>query len=535
MFNKGDAKESFETQLAAKAAQQYLINQSVVSGGYIYYMQNNTATARQQYLTSLTTNGLSGSGGWPQHVKRIAVANASDVGVKNGVLGEEALYIKRKTAWVIRAVELQAFLQNDFNVLNDPIHKARLFVFSGLTGVEISLKNLNPPGSLDILPGRLTNSTQIIFDGLLKGISEHKTKIIVKETRVKPKHTFMPVISTLAFNNTNIDWGQVLNNRNLVCTGEIPFDAYKISGTNQDHITITEDIYNWLEYQFLYGDAGCDPICGSYSITGDQSICDGNTSTVHTYTFTGGIGTGQTLQWSVSGDLVIDNTSGNTAGIKITSTDGSGMLTATLINNCGDKVVTDFQVQVGKPDIYLTSALDEDDCKFIVTINTTPADKIPLSYQWSTNGTTNTNGSVSKEYWLPPHHTSMAVYARADWGCGYTADDISLSFPQQSKCAELLPAPLSNHSEIDSQVGYLLSPNPTSSGWQLTLPKTITKEFNITLYDINHRLISKYKYMPTNASIRINGEHLKPGLYFINIANSKNNVTLKAIKLGDDN
>ena len=323
----------------------------------------------------------------------------------------------------------------------------------------------------------------------------------------------------------------MLNNRNLVCTGEIPFHAYKISGTNQDHITITEDIYNWLEYQFINGSTGCNPVCGSFSISGDRQICDGDTNTIHSYTFNGGIDAGETLTWSVAGDLVIISSSENTAKIKITTTDGSGIVTATLTNACGDKVEQKYQVSIGQPPIYLTYNLDEDECRFLVTINTTPPGKTPLSYQWSTNGISYTNGSVSKEYWMPPHHTSMQVYARTDWGCGYTTDDILLEFPENSNCDNNLPSPALSISDINIDEKFLLTPNPSSSGWNLMIPKEYKEDLYISLFDMSNRLISKKRVENVNNPIFIEGEYLTPGLYFIHISTKKNNVTFKAMKI----
>lgn len=524
-FGNVNAKESFEMNLASKAAQQYLINQSVYNNSSILLTQNNSATNRQLYMSSLTSNGLMGSNGWPQSVKRIAVANSSDVGVRNGSLAQEALYLKGKV-WFLKVLELQAFLQNDFNFTNDPLYKARIFKLNE----ERHLKNFNPPGSLDILPGSLSNTTQIIFDGLLKGINEGNPKITITEKRLKPKHTFMPVISTLAFNNTNVDWGQVLNNRDLVCTEEIPFHAYKISGTNQDHITITEDIYNWLENQFLNGDIGCDPLCGSYSISGDQQICDGNMNTVHTYTFNGGIGAGETLTWTVTGDLIVTTSSDNTVGVKITATNGSGMVIATLNNACGDKVVQNFHVTVGSPNIYLTPFLDTDECIFTVTIHTTPAGKIPLSYQWSTDGVSYTNGSVSKEFSLEPNGISMWLYARADWGCGFTEDNMLLHLPPSSICYGMPLPPLSN-TDMNLNEGFLITPNPTLTGWNLKIPDTTKDKITISISDMNGRLLSKQQYIKERNSIFIAADKLIPGLYFINISNLNTNITLKAMKL----
>jgi len=529
--NSEGAANKFRIKLSNPAAREQLVTQTALNSGETIF-QNNTATLRQTFLNNINTNGLTGSDGWPVNLKRIALSNASDNGVENGIPGDEIMHIKANKLGK-KVFEFQTKFMGRTNEsvdITDIFFTTKWFIFLWPHNPDpVSLLNSNPNGAMENLPGSYLGSNQDVFDGILEELKNEKTNIKIQYC--KPNHTFMPVISTLAFNNTNVDWSQVLNNRNLVCTGEIPFDAYFIDGRNNPHITITEANYNWLEYQFLNGVSGCDPVCGAFTITGDQQICDGNTNTVHTYTFNGGIDAGETLTWSVSGDLVINSSSGNTAGIKITAANGSGIVTATLKNACGDRVVQNFQVQVGKPNIYLTSALNEDECKFLVTINTTPTGKIPLSYQWSTNGVSYTNGAVSKEFWLPPHHTSMWVYARADWGCGYTADDILLEFPENSNCDDIWPLPPLSNSDANSSGKFLLTPNPTLSGWNLTIPQDLKENIYISLFDMNNRLIYKYKVENISNKIFIEGENLTPGLYIINISSQKNNFTIKAMKL----
>ena len=85
--------------------------------------------------------------------------------------------------------------------------------------------NSNPRGSMDIVPGGLFNTQEIILkqfnDGLLEsGISDTQWRQYV------PNHTFIPTVSSLAFKNSNFDWSTNIN-RNLVCdplNKEIEFD-----------------------------------------------------------------------------------------------------------------------------------------------------------------------------------------------------------------------------------------------------------------------------------------------------------------------
>ena len=529
--NSEGAENKFRIKLSNPAAREQLVTQTALNSGETIF-QNNTATLRQTFVNNINSNGLTGSDGWPMNLKRIALSNASDKGVENGIPGDEIIHIKANKLGK-KVFEFQTKFMGRTNEsvdITDIFFTTKWLIFFWPHNPDpVSLLNSNPNGAMENLPGSYLGSNQDVFDGILKELNNEKTNIKIQSC--KPYHTFMPVISTLAFNNTNVDWSQLINNRNLVCTGEIPFDAYYIDGRNNPHITITEANYNWLEYQFLNGVSGCDPVCGTFTITGDRQICDGDTNTIHSYMFNGGIDAGETLTWSVAGDLVIISSSENTAKIKITTTDGSGIVTATLTNACGDKVEQKYQVSIGQPPIYLTYNLDENECRFLVTINTTLAGRTPLFYQWSTNGTTYTNGSVSKEYWMPPHHKSMQVYARTDWGCGYTADDILLEFPENSNCDNKLPSPLLSKNDMNSGNKYLLTPNPTLSGWNLRIPKEFKEDLYISLFDMNNRFIYKKRIENVNNPIFIEGEYLTPGLYFIHISNINNNFTLKAMKI----
>lgn len=90
--------------------------------------------------------------------------------------------------------------------------------------------------------------------------------------------------------------------------------------------------------------------------------------------------------------------------------------------------------------------------------------------------------------------------------------------------------PLSN-SANNASGKFLLTPNPTLTGWNLAIPKEFNENTYISLFDINNQLIFKNKVENTNNNLFIEGEHLTPGVYFITISNQKGNFTIKAIKL----
>ncbi|MCA0334530.1 MAG: T9SS type A sorting domain-containing protein [Bacteroidetes bacterium] len=76
-----------------------------------------------------------------------------------------------------------------------------------------------------------------------------------------------------------------------------------------------------------------------------------------------------------------------------------------------------------------------------------------------------------------------------------------------------------------------MTPNPTLSGCNLSIQKEFKEDLYISLFDMNNRLIYKERIEKVNNPIFIEGESLTPGLYFIHISTSKNNFTLKAMKI----
>lgn len=95
------------------------------------------------------------------------------------------------------------------------------------------------------------------------------------ESYSSPNHTFIPSVSGLGFYNSYFNWANNIEDCNLVCTSEIPFDNYYTAPTNEDHIFIHRDTAAWILEEIQYGTQGCPNICatgingtGSYMCTG---------------------------------------------------------------------------------------------------------------------------------------------------------------------------------------------------------------------------------------------------------------------------
>jgi hypothetical protein len=58
--------------------------------------------------------------------------------------------------------------------------------------------------------------------------------------------SFVPTKSALAFTGANKLWRECIGSRNLVCTGETPFDSYYAPTVNQEHASLNQDGIDWL-------------------------------------------------------------------------------------------------------------------------------------------------------------------------------------------------------------------------------------------------------------------------------------------------
>ena len=87
--NVRSARDFYFKQLKSVAAQQQLIEQHLPYNNPSHL--NNGSLVRQRYQRDLTANGLPGSNGYPQNLRKIAIANGSLVGKKVGTETHEDL------------------------------------------------------------------------------------------------------------------------------------------------------------------------------------------------------------------------------------------------------------------------------------------------------------------------------------------------------------------------------------------------------------------------------------------------------------
>ncbi len=274
---KDDAKASLENQIGSVAARQMLIH---------HYSANSLAPAPNAYRTlfmqNLQSNGVTGSSGFPQNLRRISLANGAGNGVvqPQGAAGGKVLeldaYIR---VWAISVFGIftSAILRQhitESNIYFTPDYGNTGKIFDGWYRIKrwdakrYEEKFAQTPlttKSYDRVPGGKYNTQAVIKkQGQLTGIENVFANAIF--SNVINDHSFIPTVSALALTNQQSrDWSENLSTRNLVCSGETPFNAYYTPATNEDHVLLTADNVAWVKGE-IYSQQPTN-LSGYYSIS----------------------------------------------------------------------------------------------------------------------------------------------------------------------------------------------------------------------------------------------------------------------------
>ncbi len=278
------AADFYHKQLKSTASNQQLIEQHRPNHTSDYL--NGGSPVYQQYYANLKNNGLPNSDGFPQNLRRIAIVNGSITGVKNGVAAEEDFRIHgfvKMFWWNVKVVEMNTkYMPNSYGTKQ----VARLWrLFKPLRTATYT--NINPHGSMDIIPGGYFNSEGQLHNAILGqsvGISDWSNGLSFSELLLafigihgdyfssrtnKEIHSFIPTVSALAIKNANFNWGNSID-YNVLCN-DIPFDSYFGPKNNEQHTSFTERSVNWL-LEELAGNPQLPPTYGTQKIAGKSDI-----------------------------------------------------------------------------------------------------------------------------------------------------------------------------------------------------------------------------------------------------------------------
>jgi len=566
------AKIKFDENFRSPAARQMLIEQldglheatpypSTLWSNSINGQNNNTPF-RQQFQSNLNSNGLSGSNGFPQNLRKIALINGTTNGTKTNNAGNKFLELAAFTIikyGQIFGTPIQTKIKvatiND-SFLTSPFSTGQTFsgkvTIKRVGGIEVhngsvTRTNNNPRGSMDVVQGGTFNTQGIIKDEFTLALND---AVDSQEWRTYlPNHAFIPSVSSLAFKNPNFDWSTAIN-RNLVCdplNKEIYFDTYFAPSTNQEHVFVSADNVKWLIKE-LQGipQAPNFPIQDG-SLTGPATVCK-NTNATFTISdickvpspviFTNQNGN-SINGWSVQGNLAIVSSTPYSVTVQATTnTGGDGKVIATFQNG----QTLEKTVHIGSPIFpvigspifpvngYVSGATNT---TFNQTLTYSYVGGSPIggstNYQWFIDAPINDNGGSTCNWQILSGQgtssitvksgciaTTAVVGLRSTNNCGSSMKYTYVTVSQGgggNPCEPTLtiyPNPISSNNNLEMNVIY--PPDPCD-GNNPNARTSINNE--VKIYDFFGNIVFSNLY--DTDKITINNLNLKRGYYVLNV------------------
>lgn len=458
------AKTRFDENFRSPAARQMLIEQldynhennpyptDLLPNGGVPSGQYNNTPFRYQFTNNLSNNGIAGSNGFPQNLRKIAIVNGNTLGIKTNL--ESQMHLELAAFKIVKYGQIfgtpiqtkinvarieNRFLATPYNFVQTFNGKsANLGNFPNVfVSQTVNRPNSNPRGSMDIVPGGIYNTQGIIkdqFDAALNDAIPGRRSI---EWRTYvPNHAFIPTVSSLAFKNFDFNWNTPLN-RNLICdtnNKEIPFDSYFAPSQNEEHVFVSGNMVKWLINE-LDGQpqAPWFPIEAA-QFNGLRTICINET---YSYSFPDPCKLPSGATWSLNNtNAQIVSSTGSSVNLKgITS--GSVLLTATFQNG---QTLTKT-IWIGSPIFHIEP--DASNSNNYVIFNAIP-DPSTISFEqmgvadtnivWKRldNGQTRTGASYSAH--APGQNWSFDVEVKATNSCGTFKTYATITPPPAMPC-----------------------------------------------------------------------------------------------------
>lgn len=274
------AADYVDNQLGSPAARQQLIEQYSGESNDVLnedwfdgrtfsqgFAQNRGRPIFINYYNHLFNNGLPGSHGYPQNLRKIALINGALKYKKafenpyesNGTAhsvdptpdfypghGFQTMKVKGIVNGLGHRLTLESYAMpntGDFHKISFFKKKVAYWIYH-----DRFVTNINSRGNLDNIPGGwFPTQRELVYTLQKASVCDPPFICINSWDIVTLEHvnSFIPTISALGFNDPDFNWNQSLN-RNLVCTGEIPFDSYYGPKKNERHTSFSVESVAWI-------------------------------------------------------------------------------------------------------------------------------------------------------------------------------------------------------------------------------------------------------------------------------------------------
>lgn len=397
------ASDFYDKELSSPAAQQQLIEFHRAGGNYHTVNQNmlNAQTSSQnmpnnrgnslfqQHYNNQNSNGIAGSDGWPQNLRKISIVNGSLSGSKQTQLingspfipfandgekvfnlrGFQRVHIPLPIGSITFRVHIASLEANNMPTFGT---EARIARFKKLFDDKTTKSpNINPRGCIDNVSGGFFDAQADISDevnsqdpvpgvtlsalnnwslnnlsieNIFKSVSEILGGSEWYRHEFNPIHSFIPSFSALGHLQPNQNWANPLNT-NLTCPSNklTPFDSYFGLDKNTQHTSFTKESVDWLLKELQGNPQAPNFPIQENAISGPNTVC-----TTASYSFADICKIPSAVTWSVSPNLQIVSQTPYAITVNKIS-DGSGFIRATFQN--GQIITKTFWV--GKPIVSL--------------------------------------------------------------------------------------------------------------------------------------------------------------------------------------
>ncbi len=313
------AEDFVINQLGSPAARQQLIEQySGENNGNLnsYFLDGRTISQGFNvnrgrpiyinYYNHLYNNGLPGSNGYPLNLRKIALVNGSltnSRGFVNPFEPGSTAITQNPYNDLFATHGIQSFkIEGDGNGLGHITtmetyimpdsgnnHKVSFFKKYSLGRwyyYDGFMTNTNSRGNMDNVPGGWFPTQRTLAKSIENSVpcNWFIGQLCVNDWYIhslEHVNSFIPTVSALGFNNPDFDWDHDMD-RNLVCTGEIPFDSYYGPRKNEQHTSFTEESIQWLIQELEGNEQPPTVYPKAADINGPYVVCSGD---IVTYSF----------------------------------------------------------------------------------------------------------------------------------------------------------------------------------------------------------------------------------------------------------
>jgi len=552
-----------ESKIDNPAAKQMLIDH------YLAGNSHGLATGAPGFRDRF--QNLINSMGFPQQTRNIAVLNGSLMGTQQGipanriVRGEAVSGILATGLTLFQATKAVCNVFYTPNSGNSRVFEFRVEAFWGLynsINVNYYSSSLSSKGSIDCSPGgnfdlygRIGNIVIPNFGSGFFGTAGNVAFSILyfsANVQIYGNFAFIPLKSALAYSGSNTLWLEKLGNRNLVCSGETPFDSYYGPNHNQEHSSVHTDGVAWLMQELDGNLMPPSTYFNENDLTGGNTLCLNSTKS---YSFST-CKLPSNVVWTVSPNIQKVSSSGNQIIVKglyggvgwIKAKVHSGSYSITLL----DAVVNVFPSVTGTiSQNGQSSPLYE----YMNMVHTNEWVGININCPGASSVNWNLKTSGGNPYWsaygygsssyLELFFPSSSGYADFDLtlsssSCGTTTKNY-IFYPDYSYYSySMSPNPVINEITInrfepgvDVNQEIILEPwqrkgevkvNENLSGVDnmgilksvdIMKKKPINEDFQIEIYNINGSKLKSFEGNGNTTTVNLQG--LPPGAYFLQI------------------